>query len=67
MGSYPSIFETITRPGPRCATIGELLGAQRAALVPLMDRYRVDVYDAGRASPRAALPFLTENDSKITV
>jgi hypothetical protein len=37
------------RPSPRCATIGELLAAQRAALVPLMDRYRVDVYDAGRA------------------
>lgn len=32
---------------PNCFTIGELVKAQAEALIPIMERYHVDVYDAG--------------------
>jgi hypothetical protein len=34
-------------PARDCATVGEVLRAQQEALIPLMQQYGVDVYDAG--------------------
>ena len=32
---------------PDCFTVGQLVTAQAEALIPIMERYHVDVYDAG--------------------
>ena len=32
---------------PGCYTVGELVAAQAGPLIPIMEQYNVDVYDAG--------------------
>jgi len=46
------------KAGQSCATVGDVVRAQREALIPILEKYRVDVYDAGHVhSYEASYPM----------
>lgn len=49
---------------PDCFTVGDLVRAQAGALIPIMERYHVDVYDAGHVhSCKSCIALGYENAS----